>query len=227
MFSMRYLLFIGSLLCMVGWGPFFFSTPSPANSWVSEEARLIHSKADNLNTSVLVVSLNAYLKAQQYGLDRRQLLTVIDYSLPSSERRLWVIDLKNSNVLFNTWVTHGKNSGEKNSTSFSNDPRSLKSSLGVFVTEGTYSGSVGYALRVKGLDRGINDNALNRGVVIHGATYASPQVAKQYGMLGRSWGCMAVDTHISRNLINTIKNNTLVVAYYPDRNWLSTSTFLN
>jgi len=223
---MQYVLSVLLFLSIVGWGPFSFSS-IPSNSWIDNETRLIKAHANNIDSTVLKLSLKAYLNAEQRGLDRKALLTVIDYSKPSSEKRLWVIDIKHSNILFNTWVTHGVNSGELNSSLFSNQRNSLKSSLGVFVTDNAYfSDHVGYALRVTGLERGINDNAYNRGVLIHGAWYAGSDVAKR-GMLGRSWGCMAVDKKISKPLIDTIKNNTLVVAYYPDRTWLRTSSFLN
>lgn len=224
---MKYLLSVLIFLCIVGWGPFSFPSTS-SNSWIDNETRLIQAHADNtINSTVLKLGLKAYLKAEQKGLDKKELLTIIDYSKPSSEKRLWVIDLKHTNILFNTWVAHGKNSGMLNSNSFSNQMHSLKSSLGVFVTDDAYfSHHVGYALRVTGLERGINDNAYNRGVLIHGAWYAGSDAAK-HGMLGRSWGCMAVGKEISRPLIDTIKNNTLVVAYYPDNNWLRTSSFLN
>lgn len=222
---MKYLVSILFLLCLVGWGPFSFPSVS-SNAWIDNEARVIESHADNMDSRVLKIGLKAYLKAEQEGLDRKELLTIIDYSKPSSEKRLWVIDLKHNDVLFNTWVTHGQNSGKLNSSSFSNDRNSLKSSLGVFVTDNAYfSDHVGYALRVTGLEKGINDNAYKRGVLIHGAWYASGDLARR-GALGRSWGCMAVNKQISRPLIDTIKNNTLVVAYYPDRRWLETSSFL-
>ena len=221
---MKYLISAFLFSCIVGWGPFSFVSENTSD-WVNSEARVIKAHAD-IDTDVLKAGLRAYLKAQQRGLDRKELLTVIDYSKPSTEKRLWVIDLRHSHVLFNTWVTHGQNSGMLNANSFSNQRNSLKSSLGVFVTDDAYySNHVGYALRVTGLERGINDNAYNRGVLIHGAWYAGRD-AVRHGMLGRSWGCMAVDKQISRPLIDTIKNNTLVVAYYPDRTWLRTSSFL-
>jgi hypothetical protein len=139
-----------------------------------------------------------------------------------------VIDLKNDRVLFNTWVSHGKNSGKVTTTSFSNDPGSLKSSIGVFLTtRDGYVGHNGYSLRLHGLEQGINDNAYRRSIVFHGAWYANPDSLKRYGCLGRSWGCPAVPENTIRPLINTIKNNTVVVAYYPDRNWLRMSNFLS
>jgi hypothetical protein len=176
---------------------------------------------------VLKVGLIAYVNAQDKGITSSQLLTIIDYSKPSIERRLWVIDLKKTKVLFNTWVSHGKNSGKINPTSFSNQIGSLKSSIGVFQTTGApYFGMYGYSLRLIGLENGINDKALERYIVFHGASYVHPDVIKKYGVLGRSWGCPAVSEETVRPLINTIKDKSLVVMYYPDRNWINNSSFL-
>ena len=151
-YLLRYLLCIFAFLAVAGWGPFSFfsssldqSQPFGSQSWIDDEIRTIHSQADNMNPAVLKIGLTAYLKARQEGLDQKQLLTVVDYSKPSNERRLWVIDLKNAKVLFNTWVAHGQNSGTVNATSFSNQNHSHKSSLGVFLTANPYVGGKGYS----------------------------------------------------------------------------------
>jgi hypothetical protein len=199
---------------------------SASDNWVKKTTQLILSKASNISPAALKVGLIAYQKARQEGLDNKEILTIIDYSKPSAERRLWVIDLKTGNVLFNTWVAHGKNSGANNATLFSNSPQSLKSSIGVYLTDEVYSGHHGSSLRVQGLEPGFNDNALKRNVVFHGAAYVGEDIAKNKGMLGRSWGCMAVAFNTIRPLVNAIKDHTLVVAYYPDNNWLHHSLFL-
>jgi len=217
------LLFIAAFFSIVGWGPFVTSSTS---SPILAQEKTISAQASNLDSEVLRVSLTAYQKARQEGLDQKQMLTIIDYSKPSNERRLWVVDMRTQKVLFNTYVTHGRNSGELNATSFSNDVNSLKSSIGVFITTNAYSGSDGYSLRLQGLEPGVNDNAYRRNIVFHGAWYAGADVAEQRGVLGRSWGCMAVGQNEIRPLVNTIKNHTLVVAYYPDRSWLRRSSFL-
>ena len=226
-----YLLSILAILCIAGWGPFFFSTtndaPLGSQVWLEKEIKIINSQADNINSNVLRLSLKAYLKAREKGMDNKQLLTIIDYSKPSSERRLWIVDLAKGKVLFNTWVSHGKNSGNVNATSFSNQSGSLKSSLGVFLTDVMpYMGGNGYSLRLFGLERGINDNAYQRNVVIHGAWYAEGNVAKQRGQLGRSWGCPAVGEKLAKPIIDTIKNKTLVFVYSRDQKWLRNSNFL-
>ncbi|MCD6039712.1 MAG: hypothetical protein K0S27_1112 [Gammaproteobacteria bacterium] len=228
---MRYLLFIFIFLCIAGWGSFsFFSDESTivgSPGWIVKESKLIDAQASNLDPTVLKISLTAYLKARAQGLDQKQLLTVIDYSKPSNERRLWVIDVKNTKVLFNTWVAHGKNSGGLKATRFSNNAHSLASSLGVFVTENSYLGGHGYSMRIQGLEPGINDHVYHREVVFHGAGYASGDLLKSGGMLGRSWGCMAVGKDIIQPLVDTIKDNTVVVAYYPDPYWLQHSAYLS
>lgn len=197
------------------------------DQWVNEEVKAISAKATNLDPTVLRLSLNAYQKVRQKGIDKQEVLTVIDYSKPSTEKRLWVIDLKSETVIFNTLVAHGKNTGTLKATDFSNKPQSLKSSFGVFVTDETYSGHKGPSLRIQGLERGINDNVYRRNIVFHGASYVSEKVAKVKGMIGRSWGCMAVNNDIIQPLINKIKNNTVVFAYFPDPHWLRSSQFLS
>ena len=227
------LLFLISLLPLFGFSwPFsMFMAPEPSislgsNSWVAREFQLIKAHAPNIDNRVLKLSLQAYLNARRLGYASKGLLMVMDYSKPSTEKRLWVFNLKNGKTLFNTWASHGKNSGGVLSTSFSNQRGSLKSSLGVFVTESAYMGGNGYSLRLKGLEKGINDQAYNRAVVIHGAWYVNPDTIRKYGQIGRSWGCIAVGTQLSRVLIDTIKNDTLVFAYYPNQKWLSNSRFL-
>ncbi|OGT55931.1 MAG: hypothetical protein A3F14_04660 [Gammaproteobacteria bacterium RIFCSPHIGHO2_12_FULL_43_28] len=203
------------------------TSPRTSKSWVSNETQLISTRNHAIDTKVLHLSLLAYANAQKKGLVAKPLLTVIDYSRPSTEKRLWVFDLRNGKALFNTYVSHGKNSGAVNATSFSNSPGSLKSSIGVFVTDDSpYIGGKGLAIRLKGLERGVNDNAFRRNVVIHGAWYVNTANIKKNGYIGRSWGCPAVSTDLIKPIINTIKDKTMIVAYYPDRYWLNHSPFL-
>jgi hypothetical protein len=229
--KLKLILFAMAFFGIVGWGPFSFFTHHSASSgsttWSDDIARAVNIQASNLDPNVLKLGLKAYIKAKQEGYDHKGLLTIIDYTKESNERRLWVIDLNSDKVLFNTWVTHGKNSGVLKPIFFSNQPSTLKSSFGVFLTDGIpYSGNNGYSLRLRGLERGINDNAYQRAIVIHGAWYAAAEVVKKYGVLGRSWGCPAVDEKLARPLIDTIKNNTLVFIYAADQQWLRSSSFL-
>jgi hypothetical protein len=231
--KLRQKLFLLVLICLTGFSwPFTWvftgsnTEQFGTHSWVDRQVKIIKSQASNIDTNVLRLSLVAYSNARKKGLAARQILTVIDYSKPATEKRLWVFDLKSNRTLFNTWVSHGKNSGGTSSSSFSNSARSLKSSIGVFVTDEPYIGKNGYSLRVRGLEQGVNDNAYNRAIVIHGAWYVNPDTIQKYGQIGRSWGCPAVSPNLARPLINTIKDNSLIFAYYPDRNWLSHSRFL-
>lgn len=222
--------FCVSLLSVVGWGSLNlerYNQVPGSEKWINKEIETIAAQAENINPTVLKLGLTAYQNAQQHGVKSKEILTIVDYSKPSTERRLWVIDLKNKKVLFNLHVAHGKNSGELNAKSFSNEHKSLKSSFGVFLTTNeTYQGGNGYSLRMQGLERGINDNVYSRKVIFHGAAYVSEKFMKKRGMLGRSWGCMAVSHSVIKPLINTIKDKSLVFAYYPDQTWLKSSKFL-
>ncbi len=188
-------------------------------------------QAPNLRPQVLRLALQAYAEAARDGIVQRPRLTIVDYELPSFEKRLWVLDLATGKVLFNEWVAHGsgnpRGSGGnlRHAVSFSNQVGSLKSSLGAFVTAETYRGKHGYSLRLDGLEPGVNDAARDRTVVIHGADYVSKARARS-GSLGRSWGCPAVRRTVSRPLIDAIKGGSLVWTYYPEQRWLSTSRFL-
>ena len=154
-------------------------------------------------------------------------LTVIDYSRPSTEPRLWVMDIARRRLLFEELVAHGQGSGDNRATRFSNVPDSHQSSLGLFVTNDSYVGRNGYSLRLTGLEPGINDRAYERAIVIHGAPYVNDEISKDLGRLGRSHGCPAVREPIARELIDRIKGGSLVFAYYPDRDWLATSRYLD
>ena len=154
-------------------------------------------------------------------------LTVIDYSKPSTSKRLWVYDLDKKALLFEDLVAHGSGSGGNFATSFSNLEDSHQTSLGLFVTGQPYTGQNGYSLRLDGLDAGFNDRARERAIVIHGAPYVDEDLARAQGRLGRSWGCPAVRAGIARELIDTVRGGGLLFAYYPDAEWLATSRFLN
>jgi hypothetical protein len=154
-------------------------------------------------------------------------LAVIDYRLPSSRPRLWVLDLATGKVLFEEWVAHGRGSGEARAVRFSNIEDSKRSSLGLYRTLETYEGDNGYSLRLQGLETGFNDRAGARSIVMHGADYVSPAFIRTTGRLGRSYGCPAVRREIARPLIDSIKNGQYLFAYYPDAAWLTTSAYLD
>ncbi len=157
----------------------------------------------------------------------QQYLSICDFSQSSSDKRLYIIDIDKQQLVFNTYVAHGRNSGTSFATSFSNRPESLQSSLGFFITQNTYIGKHGLSLRLKGVEKGINDKALERTIVIHGAAYVDEKRAKTGTMMGRSWGCPAVPDKESGAIINTIKNGTCFFIYHPQKNYRQVSKILN
>jgi len=186
------------------------------------------SSARSLDDKVLRLALNAAGCARRVGaVANDRLLTVIDYSKASTEPRLWVLDLERERVLFEELVAHGRGSGDNFATAFSNREGSHQTSLGLFRTADTYVGSNGYSLRLDGLEAGVNDLARERAIVMHGAPYVSEVNVRTVGRLGRSHGCPALRPAIARTVIDTIKQGSLVFAYYPDRQWLQGSRFLN
>lgn len=184
------------------------------------------SQAPGLKADVLRMGMAAASCAKSRGLvSRPEILTVIDYSIPSTSPRLFVFNTATKKLLFREHVAHGRNSGGNMTTRFSNVEGSNASSLGLFVTANTYMGSNGYSLRLKGLEPGVNDRAWARAIVMHGAAYVNASAAKAMGRLGRSLGCPAVRTEVSRKLIDTVKGGSAIFAYYPDNNWLASSAF--
>jgi hypothetical protein len=158
---------------------------------------------------------------------RNDIITIIDFSQPSSKKRLYVLDLLNKQILFNTLVAHGRNSGTLWAKSFSNNPSSLKSSLGFYVTSDTYIGDNGYSLRLDGLEKSINDNARKRAIVMHGAPYVDESAINAKGFIGRSWGCPAIPQASRDQVINTIKDGTCLFIYSSNKNYLHRSPILN
>jgi hypothetical protein len=180
-----------------------------------------------VDPAVFDMALGAVACAVRSGsIDDPATLTVIDYSRPSTAKRLWVFDLHAQALLYEELVAHGKGSGENLATRFSNKPDSLQSSLGLFLTEDTYIGKNGYSLRLRGLDEGFNDRAYERAIVMHGAPYVSDEIAHANGRLGRSWGCPALRAGVARAVIDRVKGTGLLFAYYPDATWLKSSKYL-
>jgi hypothetical protein len=197
--------------------------PGNRSTAITAEAGLprfaqLQKVAPELNPQALRAGLAALQKLERAGAKvRSDVLAIIDYSIPSSERRFWVFDLQHDQLLFHELVAHGKNSGANLATRFSNAPGSLMTSLGVFVTGNSYMGEHGLALRLNGLDKGENDNSLSRAIVIHGAWYVSESLAQKTGQIGRSWGCPAVRPEISSKLIHTLEDGAVLLAYFPNR----------
>lgn len=178
---------------------------------------------DSLHLSLAGLSQQAFDFAKK-GLNKlmeegkllnNSIISIIDFSQPSNRKRLFVLDLKNYQVLFNTLVAHGRNTGREWANYFSNQGSSYMSSPGFYVTRETYEGKNGYSLKLEGLERGINDNAYNRGIVVHGAQYVSQDLANAQGYIGRSQGCPAVPVQSSKPIINTIKGGTCLFIYHP------------
>jgi L,D-transpeptidase catalytic domain len=170
-------------------------------------------QAPRVTPKALQKALTALERLRASGAPvRSDRLMVIDYGKPSTQPRLWVFDLGCNRLLFEELVAHGRNSGGDRSYQFSNEPGSLMSSLGVFLTADTYIGKHGLSLRLKGMEKGINDQSMDRAIVIHGANYV-----RRSGRIGRSWGCPAVRPEISRALIESVRGGTLLLSYYPEK----------
>jgi hypothetical protein len=169
-----------------------------------------------------------YFKLKKKGLLRKtNILSICDFSQSSSNERLYVIDVRNRRLLYRTFVAHGINSGEEYANSFSNRMESCKSSLGFYITTGTYVGVNGLSLRINGVDKGFNDNALKRAIVIHGAGYVSRRILSKYGVMGTTFGCPAIPTEMTTQIIPVVKNGSCWFIYYPSRKYVSQSSVLN
>jgi hypothetical protein len=217
-------------VCLIGAAPSVVSSAAP-KAPVAAAARVMNVASVNaagISSDVLQLAVNAVSCAVNSGaIDTPRTLTVIDYSLPSTEPRLWVFDVPSGKVLFKELVAHGRNTGDNMATSFSDAMNSRQSSLGLFVTRDPYVGSNGYSLRLDGLEPGFNAHALERAIVMHGAPYVDASLAKQQGRIGRSWGCPALREAIARDIIDTVRGGGVIFSYYPDDKWLSSSRFLN
>ncbi len=177
---------------------------------------------------VLSLGIKGYLKLKDLGkIPHGKPLSIIDFSIPSSEKRMWIIDMEDGLILHHGYVSHGRNSGDLLAKNFSNINSSYMSSLGFYLTAETYQGKHGYSLRLDGLEKGFNDNARDRAIVIHGADYAKEDYIKQTGRLGRSLGCPALPNEIATDIIDLIKERSLLFIYGKDDNYLDKSQILN
>lgn len=181
-----------------------------------------------LSTAAFELAYLGYYKLRDEGLlSKDGLLTIADFSKPSTEERLFVIDMDEQAIRYKTLVAHGRNSGKVFAETFSNKPNSNKSSLGFYLTLDTYMGGNGYSLKLQGLDKGLNDKAYERAIVMHGSNYVSDQFARSNGYLGRSLGCPALPQKLTKPIINTIKNGSVLFIYHPQANYRQQSTVLN
>ena len=188
----------------------------------------LSAAAPRVDASVLALALQARRCAIVRGVAMPSpRLAVINYSLPSTQQRLWVFDLDQSRLLYTEYVAHGRDSGENLAHAFSNRDGSAQSSLGLFTTAETYLGHNGYSLRMDGLEPGINDKARDRSIVMHGASYVDPLQALRQGRIGRSLGCPALRPGVARAVIDSLKQGQMLFAYYPDQRWLANSHLLD
>lgn len=202
-------------------------TASAANSVSPTLYNSLNRAAPELNPQALKGALSAMQCALNSGARQARHLAVIDYSQPSTARRLWIFDLRKKTLVLRDLVAHGQKSGENFATQFSNRLGSNQSSLGLFRTQESYEGSHGYSLRMDGLEPGFNDRARDRDIVIHAADYVSPLWSQRQGRIGRSQGCPAVRPQVARQVVDKLKDGQFMFSWYPDQRWLKTSPYLN
>ena len=197
-----------------------------------EEVDLLYKAFSAENESM--PSMNSFMKAmmgysklKEEGKVKNELLTIVDFSISSTKERIWILDMASNKVLYNTFVAHGKNTGEEMATEFSNIENSFQSSLGFYLTAETYYGANGLSLKLDGMEEGFNSNARSRYIVVHGAAYANPEVIANQGRLGRSLGCPALPTKLSKEIIQLIKGNSVMFIYHPNEEYAKNSTYLN
>jgi len=183
--------------------------------------------APALDRQVLRKAVAAMQCAVDSGVEPTERLAVIDFSLPSTEPRLWIFDLTQRTLLLEELVAHGQGSGDNLATTFSNVRGSHQSSIGLFRTQESYYGQHGYSLRMDGLEPGVNDRARERAIVIHGADYVNTGWIEEHGRIGRSHGCPAVSREVAGQVVDSLKDGQFLFAYYPDPDWLASSDYLN
>lgn len=205
----------------------FLTTTSSAQLLPHYLTEKLSAEAPELNQAVLNKALLSMQCATNNGLPSADRLAVIDFSLPSTDKRLWIFDLTKHQLILEELVAHGNNTGDKYATDFSNVVGSHQSSIGLFRTQESYFGRHGYSLRMDGLEPGINDKARERAIVIHAADYVDPEWIDRYGRIGRSQGCPAVRPEVVDTVVDNLKGGQFLFTYYPDQDWLQSSAFLN
>jgi hypothetical protein len=211
----------------------------PVNAKKAAKAAACAEKVNNLYEQIDLKELGLTKKAFEYALkgyyylldhhwlNKTNILSICDLSQSSRNKRLYIVDLEQRTVLVNTYVAHGRNSGGEFARTFSNNPSSHKSSLGFYVTQGTYYGNNGLSLRIRGMERGFNDRAGSRAVVLHGSEYVGPDFLEMNKFCGRSYGCPAVPADESETIIDLIKEGSCLFIYHPTKKYTSRSKILN
>ncbi len=204
------------------------SSPSKASTFVAPQEVYQKLKLSEIGLSKVAFDLavKGWGKLKRTGEVSKNVISICDFTQSSNNKRLYVIDLVKGQLLFNTLVAHGRNTGEEFARSFSNTPSSYKSSLGFYTTKGTYSGEHGLSLKLEGEEPGFNDKAEDRAIVMHGADYVCDKFICNFGRLGRSFGCPSVPYELHQQIINTIKDGSCLFVYYPDKKYLSSSKLL-
>lgn len=223
--------------------PFAFGKLASNNRFTASASKVVDSTDKNV-----VLSVYDSLQLNKLGLDRKafdfakkgwdklvaqgklvnsSVLAIADFSQPSSQKRLYILDLKNYKLLYQSLVAHGRNSGKEMAVSFSNRMSSNMSSPGFYITGDTYNGNHGLSLKLNGVEKGINDNAYQRAIVVHGANYVNEGLASKQGYIGRSLGCPAIPMNVVRPIINTIRNNTCFFIYEPGQAYSQRSALLS
>ena len=203
--------------------------PAPVLSFLEAKKPLFDSlglEAMGLSRKAFDMALKGMEKLKKADRIHSNILSIIDFTQSSTSKRLFVFDLDNGRLLFNTLVAHGKKTGEEWARSFSNSPRSNKSSIGFYVTGQTYNGSNGYSLKLMGMESGFNSNAYQRAIVVHGADYVNEEYIENQGYIGRSQGCPALMPEVCRPIINTIKEGSCLFVYYPLPQYLKRSSLV-
>lgn len=231
------------LLPVLLFGLFSFTTPSnnttdpkiiASNTKVTFESKVssLYNNLDAKNFKLpqfesFTKALEGFYQLKQKGLIQNDILTLVDFSMSANSKRMWVIDMSTNTVLYHSLVAHGRNSGEEFATAFSNKSESYQSSLGFYLTGEIYQGKHGLSLRLDGLEKGINDKARERAVVIHGADYVSEKFIKQNKRLGRSHGCPALPVELNQEIIKTIKDKSCLFIYHPSRSYKVASKLIS
>ncbi len=208
------------------------SKPLPAACKISVTKSYLYDSLHLNNSGLSRQAFSYAMKGYNYLLSLGKIkndetVSIIDFSLPSYTKRLFVVDVKKGIVLFNTYVSHGRNSGKEVAGKFSNEPESFESSLGFYITSDTYNGKHGYSLRLEGEEAGINDNAFSRGIVMHSAPYVNERLIQKQGYIGRSEGCPAVPEKLYKPIIEKIKNGSCLFMYSPDKDYMTHSQIIN
>lgn len=209
-------------------GTAYSINPRSNSTFIQQAYQKITQAGAKLSEELFTLAFIGFEKLNAQGrLSQDSILTIIDFSKSSREKRMFVVDLKAQQLLYCTVVAHGRNSGGEYARAFSNTVSSHQSSLGFYITGDPYNGSNGYSLALEGIEKGFNDKARERTIVIHGAAYASESMIGKKGYLGRSFGCPSLPPSVNNRVINSIKKGNCLFIYYPDQDYLKQSELLN